>query len=168
MIIRPSLGLVTLALTIAGCGPSEAPQAPAADIAPPPPAAAPAAPTAPAVTRKASPAGAMAYIIAPANGTTVTSPVRVVFGLKGAGVAPAGVDLPNTGHHHLLIDTRLTNFDQPIPADAQHVHFGLGQTETTVQLAPGRHTLQLVLGDNMHVPHNPPIVSEVITIEVTN
>jgi hypothetical protein len=118
--------------------------------------------------RKASPAGAVAYIIEPADGATVTSPVRVVFGLKGAGIAPAGIDLPNTGHHHLLIDTRLANFDEPIPADAQHRHFGLGQTETTVELAPGRHTLQLVLGDNLHVPHNPPIVSKVVTIEVTN
>jgi len=163
MTIRSTLGLATLALALTACGQQPAPEAPAAEASPPP-----AAPAAPAIMRKAAPAGAMAYIIEPADGATVTSPVRVAFGLKGAGVAPAGVDLPNTGHHHLLIDTRLTSFDQPIPADAQHVHFGLGQTETTVELAPGRHELQLVLGDNLHVPHGPPIMSAVVTIEVTN
>ena len=116
--------------------------------------------------RKASPAGAMVYIVAPADGAVVTSPVRVVFGLKGAGVAPAGVDLPNTGHHHLLVDTSLSSFDQPIPADAQHMHFGLGQTETQLELPPGQHTLQLVLGDATHTPHDPPVMSAVITITV--
>jgi hypothetical protein len=120
-----------------------------------------------AMTRKPSPAGAVVYIIAPTNLETLASPARVVFGLKGAGVAPAGIDLPNTGHHHLLVDTTLTEFGQPIPADAQHIHFGLGQTETTIELPTGRHTLQLVLGDQLHVPHDPPLVSDVVTIVVT-
>jgi hypothetical protein len=120
-----------------------------------------------AMTRKPSPAGAGVYIIAPTNLETLASPARVVFGLKGAGVAPAGIDLPNTGHHHLLVDTTLTEFGQPIPADAQHIHFGLGQTETTIELPTGRHTLQLVLGDQLHVPHDPPLVSDVVTIVVT-
>jgi hypothetical protein len=120
-----------------------------------------------AMTRKPSPAGAVVYIIAPTNLETLASPARVVFGLKGAGVAPAGIDLPNTGHHHLLVDTTLTEFGQPIPADAKHIHFGLGQTETTIELPTGRHTLQLVLGDQLHVPHDPPLVSDVVTIVVT-
>jgi hypothetical protein len=166
MTIRSTLGLSAIALALTACGEPQAPEMPAAETSPPAATATP--PAVPAITRKAAPAGAMAYIIEPADGATVTSPVRVAFGLKGAGVAPAGIDVPNTGHHHLLIDTRLTNLDQPIPADAQHVHFGLGQTETTVELAPGRHELQLVLGDNLHVPHDPPIASEVVTIEVAN
>jgi len=167
MTTRLSLGFALSVLALAGCGSGEMPEtaseAPAAATAP-----APAAPTTPAIVRKSAPTGAILYIIEPADGASVTSPVRVVFGLKGAGIAPAGVDRPNTGHHHLLIDTQLTRFDQPIPADAQHLHFGLGQTETTVELAPGRHTLQLVLGDYLHVPFDPPLVSEVVTIEVTN
>jgi hypothetical protein len=100
------------------------------------------------------------------DGEAVTSPVRVVFGLAGAGVAPAGVVKADTGHHHLLIDTPAPPLDLPIPADAVHVHFGGGQTETTVMLAPGRHTLQLLFADELHVPHDPPLLSDVVTIEV--
>lgn len=108
-----------------------------------------------------------AYFISPANGATVTNPVTVKFGLKGMGVAPAGVEFPNTGHHHLLIDVNtLPAPRQPIPADKQHVHFGAGQTETTIELAPGRHTLQLLLGNHRHRPHATPVVSEEITITV--
>jgi hypothetical protein len=92
--------------------------------------------------------------------------VRVVFGLSGAGVAPAGIAKADTGHHHLLIDTPAPPLDLPVPADAAHVHFGGGQTETTVALAPGRHTLQLLLADELHVPHDPPLLSDVVTIEV--
>lgn len=107
------------------------------------------------------------YFITPRNGDTVTSPVAVRFGLKGKGVAPAGTNLPNTGHHHLLIDTTtLPPMDKPVPSDEHHVHFGGGQTETSVKLAPGSHTLQLVLGDHMHVPLGQPWVSERITITV--
>ncbi|MGV8997573.1 MAG: DUF4399 domain-containing protein [Parvibaculaceae bacterium] len=115
------------------------------------------------------PAGAKPYIISPANGAVVKSPVTVVFGLKGMGVAPAGVEKPKTGHHHLLIDVSAPSgedLDYAIPADAQHVHFGGGQTETSVTLAPGKHTLQLMMGDANHVPHNPPLVSDVVTITV--
>lgn len=111
---------------------------------------------------------AQAYIISPEQGATVTSPVRVVFGLSGMGVAPAGVARENTGHHHLLIDVaQLPDLSQPIPADAQHRHFGGGQTEVLLELAPGEHTLQLLLGDMKHVPHQPPVMSEKITIRVT-
>ena len=110
---------------------------------------------------------AVAYFISPANGATVSNPVTVRFGLRGMGVAPAGVERPDTGHHHLLIDLdTLPPAGVPMPMDEQHRHFGGGQTEVTLELAPGKHTLQLLLGDHMHVPHNPPVVSERITITV--
>ncbi|MFC4348220.1 DUF4399 domain-containing protein [Kordiimonas lipolytica] len=109
---------------------------------------------------------AQAYIISPTDGAVVTSPVTVVFGLKGMGVAPAGTDKANTGHHHLLIDTGLPPLDENIPADENHIHFGGGQTEVTINLAPGNHTLQLLLGDMNHIPHNPPVFSRRITITV--
>lgn len=108
-----------------------------------------------------------AYIISPSDGETVTNPVTVKFGLQGAGVAPAGVERDGTGHHHLLIDLdTLPALDKPIPSDDQHVHFGGGQTETTIELEPGEHTLQLLLGDHMHRPHTPPVMSKKITITV--
>jgi hypothetical protein len=113
-----------------------------------------------------APEGAKVYIISPENGAEVKSPVLVQFGLKGMGVAPAGVDMPKTGHHHLLIDGKLADPKVPIPADKTHVHFGGGQTEASVELTPGKHTLQLVLGDKSHVPFDPPIVSETITVTV--
>jgi hypothetical protein len=118
--------------------------------------------------RTPSPAGAEAYIISPKNGATVKSPVTVVFGLKGMGIAPAGVKFENTGHHHLLIDTDVpADASAPLPTSDQVKHFGKGQTETSIELPPGKHTLQLVLGDQSHIPHNPPVVSKKITITVT-
>lgn len=114
-----------------------------------------------------APDGAQVYIISPADGDLVTSPVKVHFGLSGMGVAPAGTDKEHTGHHHLLIDVdELPPLDRPLPKDGNHVHFGEGQTETEVELAPGKHTLQLLLGDANHIPHDPPLMSEKITIEV--
>ena len=107
-----------------------------------------------------------AYIISPKDGEVVTSPVTVVFGLSGFGVAPAGTVRENTGHHHLIIDAPLPDLSKPVPADDQHRHFGGGQTEAVVELAPGTHTLQLLLGDHAHVPHDPPVYSERITITV--
>lgn len=108
-----------------------------------------------------------AYIVSPADGAVVSSPMTVVFGLSNPyGVAPAGVAMENTGHHHLLVDTGLPDLDVPIPKDEHHLHFGGGQTETTIELAPGRHTLQLLLGDAAHIPHKPPILSAPITITV--
>jgi len=115
---------------------------------------------------------AVQYIIAPADGATVSSPVTVQFGLRGMGVAPAGVEKDLTGHHHLVIDSAPFGSDNPealseaLPADENHIHYGGGQTEATVELAPGTHTLQLVLGDWSHTPHDTPIMSEVITITV--
>jgi len=118
--------------------------------------------------RTEAPEGAEVYFIAPQDGETVTSPVTFRFGLRGIGVAPAGVDVPHTGHHHLLInvDPDMIDFDEPIPADAQHVHFGGGQTEATVELPQGTHSLLLLVGDHFHVPHDPPILSEAITVTV--
>ena len=109
---------------------------------------------------------AEAYIVAPRDGEAVSNPVTVVFGLRGIGVAPAGVMQEGTGHHHLLIDTGLPDLDKPIPTDDQHRHFGGGQTEVTLELEPGTHTLQLLLGDYAHIPHTPPVVSAPITITV--
>jgi hypothetical protein len=122
----------------------------------------------PAPERTASPPGAEAYIISPKDGATVTGPVHVQFGLKGMGVAPAGVKFENTGHHHLLIDTEApADAAAPLPASDKIVHFGKGQTETTLtSLTPGKHTLQLLLGDQNHIPHNPPVISKKITITV--
>lgn len=161
MLIR--LLTISSLFLIAACGQDET-AAPAADTAP----EAAAEPDAPAAMpeRTPAPAGAMAYIISPADGATVDSPVRILFGLDGAGVVPAGIEFENAGHHHLLIDTGLPDLDSAIPADANHRHFGGGQTEVEIELEPGSHTLQLLLGDVGHVPHEPPIMSEQITIEV--
>ncbi|MEM0908501.1 MAG: DUF4399 domain-containing protein [Pseudomonadota bacterium] len=113
-----------------------------------------------------SAAGASVRIISPADGATVSSPVTVLFGLSGMGIAPAGVDWDNTGHHHLLLNRDLPELNTVIPANDQSIHFGGGQTETSLELAPGTHTLQLLLGDFRHVPHDPPLYSEVVTITV--
>jgi len=111
--------------------------------------------------------GAEVYIISPRDGARVHNPVRVQFGLKGMGIAPAGVKYENTGHHHLLIDTEPpADASAPLPATDKIVHFGKGQTETTLTLAPGKHTLQLLLADLNHIPHSPPVVSKKITITV--
>lgn len=118
------------------------------------------------IPREKAPPNARVYFISPEDGATVKSPVTVRFGLSGMGVAPAGVAYANTGHHHLIIDAEMPDPTRPVPSDDHHIHFGKGQTETTVELAPGKHTLQLVLGDKNHVPFDPPIVSERITITV--
>jgi len=116
----------------------------------------------------------MVYPVNLSNGDTVSGPVKVIFGLSGMGVAPAGTEADNTGHHHIFLnrapfgegaeDDEL--IADGIPGDENHLHFGKGQTETTLDLAPGTHTIQLVFGDLYHVPHNPPVVSEQITITV--
>ena len=116
--------------------------------------------------RTPSPAGAKVFFIEPADGATVTNPVTVKFGIEGMEVAPAGTDKPNTGHHHVLIDAALEDFESPIPADDTHKHFGKGQTETQLELTPGEHSLQLLLGDQNHIPHDPVVESESITITV--
>lgn len=118
------------------------------------------------IKRTPAPKGAEVYFISPKNGDTVTSPVTVKFGLKNMGVVPAGLAFDGAGHHHLIVDAKTPPLDAPIPADANHLHFGKGQTETTVELKPGKHTLQLIVGDHLHVPHDPAVMSEVITITV--
>lgn len=116
--------------------------------------------------RSPSPPGAELYFIAPGDGETLSGPFTVRFGLRGMGVAPAGVQMDETGHHHLLINVENLDVTRPIPADDRHLHFGRGQTEAVIELPTGRHTLQLVLGDHLHMPHDPPVVSERITIVV--
>ncbi|MBV2358973.1 DUF4399 domain-containing protein [Thalassococcus sp. CAU 1522] len=121
-----------------------------------------------------APEGAAVYFVAPEDGATLSGPVKVIFGLSGMGVAPAGVEKENTGHHHLYVNRAPFGEGEMdaeiaangIPSDDNHRHFGGGQTEMTLDLPAGTHTLQLVLGDHFHVPHNPPVVSEQITIVV--
>lgn len=116
---------------------------------------------------KPMPKDAAVYIIWPPDGAVIRGgKFWVRMGLSGAGIAPAAVNVPNTGHHHLLIDTDLPPLDQPIPNDKNHLHFGGGQTEAHLDLPPGRHTLQLLLGDSQHVPTSPPLYSKKITIIV--
>ena len=116
-----------------------------------------------------SPAGAKVYFVNLADGVTVTSPVFIQFGLAGMGVAPAGTEKAKTGHHHLLVDAKAPageDLEYSLPADDNHKHFGGGQTEVSVTLSKGKHVLQLVLGDQNHIPHNPPVMSERITIMI--
>lgn len=156
--MKPSL-LFIGSLLLAGIAQAQQPAA-----APPP--ATTAAPVS-ALPRTAAPAGAELYFIAPADGATVEKEFTVRFGLKGMGVAPAGITLDKTGHHHLLIDVaELPPMNQPLPNDATHKHFGGGQTETTITLPPGKHTLQLILGDALHIPFDPPVISKKITVTV--
>jgi len=116
------------------------------------------------VEKTPAPEGAKVYIVSPEDGATVPSTFTVVFGLEGMGVAPAGVQTANTGHHHLLVNGEVPDMNMPL--GTQVTHFGGGQTQTTLTLEPGEHTLQLILGDHLHVPHNPPVVSDQITVTV--
>jgi len=118
--------------------------------------------------RTAAPDEAEVYFITPGDGATLSNPVTIQFGLKGMGIAPAGVEQENTGHHHLLINTTVdqVELDYSLPADDNHKHFGGGQTEVTLDLPAGTHTLQLLLGDHNHIPHDPPVASDVITVTV--
>ena len=119
------------------------------------------------VTRSKAPEAARVYIISPKTGETVAQKFTVQFGLKGIGVAPAGVNQPNTGHHHLLVDlAQMPDMSKPLPVNDNIRHFGGGQTEVDLTLPPGKHTLQLLLGDYLHTPHEKPVMSEKITITV--
>ncbi|WP_083533001.1 DUF4399 domain-containing protein [Bosea sp. WAO] len=131
---------------------------------------APAVPQAPVGKpgRTPAPNDAAVYFIYPRNGTTIYATSTIRFGLRNMGVAPAGIIKPNTGHHHLLIDVPTPPLDVAIPSDLNHLHFGNGQTERKITLPPGRHTLQLILGDDQHVPHDPPVLSERIEVFVGN
>jgi uncharacterized protein DUF4399 len=116
--------------------------------------------------RRSMPEDAKVYIVWPPDGHVIRGGFWVRMGLSGAGVAPAGVEKANTGHHHLLVDVELPPLDREIPNDRNHLHFGLGQTEARLELPPGRHTLQMLLADENHVPHEPPLYSKRITITV--
>jgi Domain of unknown function (DUF4399) len=157
-------------LAIAGCGHQTMSQGSATSS--------PATPTAPIKTNASEPvvlgsynkvaavSGSSLYFINLKNGDTVASPVNVQFGLKGMGVAPAGVEKAATGHHHLLVDVAELDVNAGIPMNDSHRHFGAGQTEVSIALKPGTHTLQLVLGDQNHIPHHPVLMSERITVTV--
>lgn len=119
-----------------------------------------------AMPRTASPEGARVFFISPADGDAVSSPIAIEFGIEGMSVVAAGVNEDRSGHHHLLVDTGVPDVGLPIPADANHIHFGDASTATELTLAPGEHTLRLLLGDHLHIPHNPPVVSDPITITV--
>src|SRR5437879_13907450 len=112
--------------------------------------------------------GAAVYFVGLKDGQTVPTTFTVNFGLKGMGVAPAGSDKENSGHHHLIIDAELPPLDQPIPSDFNHLHFGAGQTEAEIELTPGPHTLQLLFGDKNHIPHSPPLTSAPIRVMVSD
>jgi hypothetical protein len=120
-----------------------------------------------ALPKSKSAPGAKVYVISPANGETVGKTFSVKFGLQGMGIAPAGIKFDNTGHHHLLVDVaELPDLNKPLPATDNILHFGKGQTETTLTLEPGTHTLQLVLGDYLHIPHDKPIISRKVRVTV--
>lgn len=123
------------------------------------------APTA-ALPRSASPDGARVFFVTPADGDTVSNPVKIGFGIDGMTVLKTGQNQPNSGHHHLIIDAPLPELSLPIPADDNYVHFGDASTSTERTLEPGTHTLQMLLGDHLHIPHDPPVMSDVITIIV--
>jgi hypothetical protein len=139
---------------------------PAASSAPSAPST-PSAPSATSAGRKKSPAGAKVYFVYPTNRGYISPTPVIRFGLIGMGVAPAGFEKINTGHHHLLVDTEVPKLNEPIPSDFNHLHFGAGQTEAKITLPIGKHTLQLLLADENHVPHDPPVISEQISVTVT-
>ncbi len=119
-----------------------------------------------ALPRTASPDGASVFFLSPADGSTVANPVSIEFGIDGMSVVRAGDDQLDSGHHHLLIDADLPDLTLPVPADKNHIHFGDGSSSTEVTLEPGEHSLRLLLGDHLHIPHDPPVYSETIEIIV--
>lgn len=165
---RPSAGptmllpALLLVVSVAACSRDAGDPGPAADTGaasePPPPAA--------GLPRTPAPDGARVWFVTPADGDTVSNPVLVEFGADGIAVVAAGVDEPASGHHHLIVDADLPDLTLPIPANDNYIHFGDGSTRTERSLSPGTHTLQLLMGDHLHIPHDPPVVSDIITITV--
>ena len=172
--MRRAIVAALIVLSLAACGDDSSntaetkPEAAPAEAATETPAtmAETAAPAPESADRTPSAPGARVMILEPADGATVKSPITVKFGVEGMEVAPAGSDTPNSGHHHLLIDATLNDDGAPVPADGTHIHYGKGQTETQIELTPGRHTLQDVFADKNHIPHDPPVMSDVVTITV--
>lgn len=161
--LLPTTALLAAWLLLAACGQETGESGVAETAAAPADEANTAAPTLP---RTASPPGARVFFVAPADGDTVANPVRIEFGIEGMSVVPAGDDAAHSGHHHLIIDAQLPDPGLPVPANDHYIHFGDGSTATERTLEPGPHTLQLILGDHLHIPHDPPVVSDVITITV--
>lgn len=159
--IRTGLLTVATLLIATACSPSS--NEPAADTAAPA-AAEPAAPQ--GMPRTASVEGTSVFFVTPRDGSTVSNPVILNFAVSGMAVTTAGDNTPMTGHHHVIIDAELPAMDMPIPADAKHIHFGDGSSTTELTLEPGEHTLQLVFADYLHIPHDPPVYSDRITITV--
>lgn len=159
---RLVLGALAAALLTGACSKPEAEPPVSDDTATGEPEAAIAA----VLPRTAAPEGARVFFIIPADGDSVSNPVSIEFGIAGMSVVKAGDNTPASGHHHLLVDASLPDASLPIPADANHIHFGDGSTSTELTLEPGEHTLQLLLGDHLHIPHNPPVTSAPITIIV--
>ena len=163
--MRPQhLLLISLAFALSACGEEAADES--TEAAAVPEAAAGTSPESVGLPRSGSAEGASVFFITPDNGSAAGNPIHVEFGIAGMEVVKAGDNQPNSGHHHLLIDTGIPDVNLPIPADEHHIHFGDGSTVTEISLAPGEHTLQMLLGDHLHIPHEPPLVSEVITITV--
>ena len=163
ILLKTAMFPVIVLLTGVACSPADnASEMSAADKAPP--AAESATPA--AMPRSPSAERASVFFVSPADGDTVSSPFAVEFGISAMEVVRSGDNTPNTGHHHVLIDTGLPALDMPIPADEQHVHFGDGSSATELTLEPGEHTLQLLLGDHLHIPHDPPVYSVRITVTV--
>ena len=168
-VARPAAFAALLAISATACGPEadQPPSGPASEPRDVPEQAGTAAgDVAPAPARTPAPDGARVFFVTPGDGDVVENPVRVEFGIEGMDVLPAGQAASNSGHHHVLIDTGLPALDLPIPADASHVHFGDGSSSTELNLEPGEHTLQLLFADHLHIPHDPPVYSEPITIVV--
>ena len=155
----PATLLLACSTLIFGCGQDTADQEPAAEQSAEPAAA-------PALPRSASAEGARIFFITPTDGATVSNPVKIEFGIEGMSVVKAGDATPNSGHHHLIVNADLPDLGVPIPANDNYIHFGDGSTATEITLEPGQHTLQMLLGDHLHIPHDPPLVSETITITV--
>ena len=158
------LSLLALLISMAACG--EKPTQETVQTTPVTTAAQVPATEPPQTPRTASSEGASVFFITPADGATVTNPISIEFGIAGMDVVKAGNNQPNSGHHHLLIDTGLPDLELPIPANEQHVHFGDGSVSTQISLPKGEHKLQMLLGDHLHIPHNPPLTSAQITITV--
>lgn len=156
--MRLAFAASLIALSLAACGDNSTPSHEEAHKD--------AAPSAEAITRTPSPAGAKVWLIEPTEGAVLKSPITIKFGVEGMKLAPAGSDEPESGHHHLLIDTKLEDYNAPIPADDKHKHYGKAQTEATIELAPGKHTLQDVFGDKNHIPFEPSVESPVVNITV--
>ncbi len=157
---------IVASLLLAACGGTEDSETNAVPTTEAPAAEAPAAESAAGLPRTPAADGASVFFITPVDGETVSNPISIEFGIESMSVARAGDATPDSGHHHLIIDAELPNLSMPIPANDNYIHFGDGSTSTEITLEPGTHTLRLLLGDHLHVPHDPPVTSETITIMV--